>query len=105
VVTAAAKSDPNDLALAGKQVNTMISIWVQRGRPKVASKRLIVSMRYGSEVIDNFRTTGARWQTRMNAVLKDYIKVQSIGEAKGPNIKIQRTGATACFYAEFAVRF
>ena len=57
VVTAEANSDPNDLALAGKQVNTMISIWVQRGRPKVANKRLLVSMRYGPEVIDNFRST------------------------------------------------
>ena len=41
----------------------------------------------------------------MNAGLKDYVKVQSTGEAKGPNIKIQKTGATACFYAEIAARF
>ncbi len=62
-------------------------------------------MRYSPEDIDNFRSTAARWQTRVNAVLMDYVKVQSTGEAKGPNMKIQKTGATACFYAEFAARF
>jgi hypothetical protein len=41
----------------------------------------------------------------MNDVLKDYVKVQSTDEKKGPNIKIQKTGAAACFYAEFAARF
>lgn len=41
----------------------------------------------------------------MNVELEDYVKVQSASEAKGPNIKIQKTGAKACFYAEFAARF
>ncbi len=62
-------------------------------------------MRYGPKAIDNLRSTGAGWQTRMNAVLKDNVKVQSTGEAKKPNIKIQKRVATACFYAEFAARF
>lgn len=65
-VTAAAQPDPDDLALAGKQVSTMISVWVQSSRPKLANKGLLVFMRYSPEVIDDFRSTGARWQTRMN---------------------------------------
>lgn len=57
-VTAAAQPDPDDLALAGKQVSTMISVWVQSSHPKLANKGLLVFMRYGPEVIDDFRSTG-----------------------------------------------
>jgi len=48
-----------------------------RGRPKLANKKQLVSIRYSPEVIDYFRASGAGWQARMDAVLKDYVRAQA----------------------------
>jgi uncharacterized protein (DUF4415 family) len=49
----------------------------------LANKKQLVSIRYSPEVIDYFRASGAGWQARMDAVLKDYVEAQSTGDAKG----------------------
>jgi len=54
-----------------------------RGRPKLANKKHLVSIRYSPEVIDYFRASGAGWQARMDAVLKEYVEAHSTGDAKG----------------------
>jgi uncharacterized protein (DUF4415 family) len=73
VITAAAESDPDDLPLTEEQMGEMVPIRVLRGRPKLANKKQLVSIRYSPEVIDNFRASGVGWQSRMDAVLKEYI--------------------------------
>ncbi len=50
---------------------------IRRGRPKAASKKLALTVRYDSEVIEAFKATGKGWQTRMNAALKDWLKNHS----------------------------
>ncbi|MDA8151393.1 MAG: BrnA antitoxin family protein [Acidithiobacillus sp.] len=45
-----------------------------RGRPKLVSRKVLVSIRYSPEVVDYFRQTGEGWQTRMDAVLRDYVQ-------------------------------
>jgi uncharacterized protein (DUF4415 family) len=54
-----------------------------RGRPKMANKKKLVSIRYSPEVIDYFRASGSGWQARMDAVLKEYVEAHSTGDAKG----------------------
>ena len=44
-----------------------------RGRPSVAVKRPTLNMRVDAEVLAAFKATGAGWQTRINAVLRDAI--------------------------------
>ena len=50
---------------------------IRRGRPKAVSKKLALTVRYDSEVIEAFKATGKGWQTRMNAALKDWLKNHS----------------------------
>ncbi|MEB3323790.1 MAG: BrnA antitoxin family protein, partial [Cyanobacteriota bacterium] len=56
---------------------------VLRGRPKVANKKQLVSIRYSPEVIQYFKASGAGWQARMNAVLKDYVQAHSTVDPEG----------------------
>ena len=83
LITAAAESDPDALPLTEEQMSAMVPIRVFRGRPKLASKKQLISIRYSTEVIDYFRASGAGWQARMDAVLKDYVEAHSTGDAKG----------------------
>ena len=36
-------------------------------------KKVSVTIRYSSKVIDAFKATGKGWQSRMNQVLEDYV--------------------------------
>ena len=47
---------------------------VRRGRPSSEKKKVLLSVRYSQEVVDYFRSTGEGWQTRMDAVLKEWIE-------------------------------
>lgn len=47
---------------------------VRRGRPSSEKKKVLLSVRYSQEVVDFFRSTGEGWQTRMDAVLKEWIE-------------------------------
>ena len=86
LITAAAKSDPDALPLTDEQMSAMVPIRGLRGlrgRPKLANKKQLVSIRYSPEVVNYFRASGAGWQARMDAVLKDYVESHSTGDAKG----------------------
>jgi uncharacterized protein (DUF4415 family) len=50
---------------------------VRRGRPKVESTKLALTVRYDAEVVEAFKATGKGWQTRMNAALRDWLKTHS----------------------------
>ena len=83
MITAAAESDPDALPLTDEEMRSMFPVWVMRGRPKLANKKNLVSIRYSPEVIDYFKASGAGWQARMDDVLKEYVEARSTGEAKG----------------------
>ena len=83
MITAAAESDPDALPLTDEQMSVMVPITVLRGRPKLVNKKKLVSIRYSPEVIDYFRSSGAGWQARMDAVLKEYVEAHSAGDANG----------------------
>ena len=83
LITQAAELDHDALPLTDEQLRAMVPIRVVRGRPKLANKKQLVSIRYSPEVIDYFRASGAGWQARMDAVLKDYVEAHSTGDANG----------------------
>ena len=83
LITAAAESDLDALALTDRQMSEMVPLRVLRGRPKLANKKQLVSIRYSPEVIAYFKASGAGWQARMNAALKEYIEAHSTRDAKG----------------------
>ena len=76
-ITAAAKADPDAQPLSPKQLKTMLPIHALRGRPKSAAAKQLVSVRYSPEVLAYFKATGEGWQTRMDGVLRQYVKHRS----------------------------
>lgn len=62
----------------------MVPIRVLRGRPKLANKKQLVSIRYSTEVIDYFRASGAGWQARMDAVLKECVDLTPLCQLEQP---------------------
>ena len=72
-ITAAAKAVPDAQPLTAKQLKAMIPIRALRGRPKSASAKQLVSVRYSPEVLAYFKSTGEGWQARMDSVLRAYV--------------------------------
>jgi uncharacterized protein (DUF4415 family) len=73
IITAAAKADPDAQPLTPKQLKSMVPMRALRGRPKSASTKQLVSVRYSPEVLAYFRSTGEGWQSRMDRVLHEYV--------------------------------
>jgi len=70
----AAKADPDAQPLTDAQLRAMVPL---RGRPKSATRKMLVSVRYSPEVLEFFRSTGEGWQARMDGVLRKYVARQS----------------------------
>ena len=52
------------------------AVWKRgRGRPKKAEKKVSTTLRLDAAVIDAFKAQGAGWQSRMNAVLKEWAQL------------------------------
>ncbi len=47
---------------------------IQRGRPKAAVTKQRISIRLSPDVLEGFRESGAGWQTRIDAVLKEWLQ-------------------------------
>ncbi len=78
----AARADPDALPLLPSQLKAMVPIKSVLGRPKLESKKLLVSVRYSPEVLSYFRGTGEGWQTRMDAVLQEHVAKQGARRAR-----------------------
>ena len=72
-ITAAARADPDARPLTPKQLKEMVPMRALRGRPKSASAKKLVSVRYSPEVLAYFKSTGEGWQSRMDGVLRQYV--------------------------------
>ena len=76
-ITAAAKADPDAQPLTARQMKSMVPMRTLRGRPKSASTKQLVSIRYSPEVLAYFKSTGEGWQSRIDRVLREYITSHS----------------------------
>lgn len=69
--------DPNDpAAVAAYFAHATVRRQGQRG-PGKKPKKVLLSVRYSSEVVDCFKATGEGWQARMDDALKDWLKTHS----------------------------
>jgi len=48
-----------------------------RGRPKLPMTKERITIRLSPDVLESFRASGAGWQTRVDAALKDWLKTNS----------------------------
>ena len=69
VITAAALSDPDNPPLSREQLTQFKR---KPGRP-AGSYKVPVSIRIDVDVLEAFKSGGEGWQTRMNAVLRDWV--------------------------------
>jgi uncharacterized protein (DUF4415 family) len=76
-ITAAANADPDALPLTPAQLEAMVPMGTPRGRPRSATPKQLVSIRYSPEVLAYFRATGDGWQSRMDSVLRAYVARRS----------------------------
>lgn len=72
-IRTAAKADPDAQPLTPKQLKAMVPLRSVRGRPKSDKKKLLISVRYSTDVVEYFKSTGPGWQSRMDGVLRQYV--------------------------------
>ena len=44
-----------------------------RGRPPLETPKKLVSLRLDPDIVERFRATGRGWQSRINALLREYL--------------------------------
>lgn len=47
---------------------------LRRGRPPTTTPKRLVSLRLDQDVVDGWRRTGAGWQSRVNALLREALR-------------------------------
>ncbi|TDN63226.1 BrnA antitoxin family protein [Paraburkholderia sp. BL10I2N1] len=52
---------------------------VRRGRP-AGSHKTATTIRFDDDILEAFRATGPRWQSRLNAAVRDWLKTHSPDE-------------------------
>ncbi|TXJ04077.1 MAG: hypothetical protein E6Q26_02570 [Acinetobacter sp.] len=46
---------------------------LKRGRPPIKNPKIAVKLRLDPDVLEKLRASGKGWQTRVNAVLREYV--------------------------------
>ena len=72
-ITAAATSDPDATPYADAEWEAAKPT-IKRGRPVADITKERITIRLSPDVLRAFRATGAGWQTRVDAALKDWLK-------------------------------
>jgi len=70
-INAAALSDPDAQPLSDAE---LAHLRPARGRPPVAVKRPMLSMRVDPDVLAHLRASGKGWQTKVNALLRQAVE-------------------------------
>jgi uncharacterized protein (DUF4415 family) len=52
---------------------------IRRGRP-TGSHKTATTVRFDDDILETFKATGPRWQSRLNAAVRDWLKTHSPDE-------------------------
>ena len=63
-------ADPDTYELSDAEFKTLRPL----GRPRAEVTKERITIRLSREVVDTFRASGAGWQTRMDDVLKEWVR-------------------------------
>lgn len=63
-------ADPDTYELSDEEFKTLRPL----GRPRAEVTKERITIRLSREVVETFRATGAGWQTRMDEVLKEWVR-------------------------------
>ncbi|MDP2035187.1 MAG: BrnA antitoxin family protein [Polaromonas sp.] len=75
-ITAAALADPDAIPFTDAEWQEVKPL-VRRGRPLGSGSKTQVTLRLDVEVVEKFKASGDGWQTRMNDVLKRWVRRQA----------------------------
>ncbi|MDQ0392893.1 BrnA antitoxin family protein [Labrys monachus] len=73
-LTAAAVADPDNPPLPDDAKLVTYQEARRRGRPRVPKPKHLISMRLDDDVVTGLRALGDGWQTRANAILKEWLE-------------------------------
>lgn len=68
-INAGIAADPDTYELSKQEMKQLRRV----GRPKSASPKVALTVRYDADIIDAFKAGGDGWQTRMNHALRDWL--------------------------------
>ena len=72
-ITAAALSDADAMPFSDAEW-AQVKPLVRRGRPLGSGSKAQITLRLDVEVVEKFRASGDGWQTRINDVLKSWVR-------------------------------
>ena len=72
-ITAAALSDADAVPFSDAEW-VQVKPLVRRGRPLGSGSKAQITLRLDIEVVEKFRASGDGWQTRINDVLKSWVR-------------------------------
>ena len=72
-ITAAALSDADAVPFSDAEW-ARVKPLVRRGRPLGSGSKAQITLRLDVEVVEKFRASGDGWQTRINEVLKSWVR-------------------------------
>jgi uncharacterized protein (DUF4415 family) len=75
-ITAAALADPDAIPFTDAEWQEVKPL-VRRGRPLGSGSKTQVTLRLDVEVVEKFKASGDGWQTRINDVLKRWVRRQA----------------------------
>lgn len=67
-------ADPDTYELSDEEFRQLRPM----GRPRAAVTKERISIRLSREVVDTFRASGAGWQTRIDEVLREWVKAHGM---------------------------
>jgi uncharacterized protein (DUF4415 family) len=59
----------------GKLVRPATGTYTKRGRPRLANPKRQVTLRLDSDLLDTLRESGPGWQSRINQILREAVKL------------------------------
>jgi uncharacterized protein (DUF4415 family) len=62
--------DKAEFSIGGKVVRPA----KRPGRPKADAPKKLIALRLDPDIVEQFRATGPGWQSRINAVLREYLQ-------------------------------
>ncbi len=78
-IQAGIDADPDAYSLSDAEWEAVKPL-VRIGRPKAAVTKEVITIRLSPEVVEKFRASGSGWQTRIDAVLKHWLKRHSASQ-------------------------
>lgn len=69
-----------DKVVSPGQGKTAFRETLKRGRPKAAVTKVSTTIRLDADVLEAFKSTGHGWQTRINNVLREWLKKGKSGK-------------------------